>query len=522
MLQTLWLLATAWGAQPPGAVVPELFGTAQGMPGAQVRSLTVGPSGLFVGIENGVARFDGRRFHPLELPQGVYAPFVTGVLEDDVGVWVQFVGGVWLDTPDAPPRLLDTWPEHQIHGDWVVTRTGERLLIHRWGVRRVDTDGSEVLWQEEGVHPRVGFTDSDGVTWFGAPQGLYRLDGETVTQVLETSVRAIEEVDGRLLLGGEGGLFWLDAPDTPTGPDCYVTDLALLRGRVVATCGYGMRIEEPDGGAWETLTSEHGLPADILTRLAIDAEGTVWMGTLDQGLVALREPDVRLWTPATGLPSIYVNQLRKRPDGGVFVISQAGVVGLDAALRTFPVEPGLDGAELFDFIGQPGELAWVILNHADNAKSVVRLDAGTRSTVVPEGPMGSRRLFEVDGAPWVVKPEHLLALRGGETMAVPAPVLAVAEPASGPVLMLLEGDGVRTFDGISPPSPLAAPPANCPPHDLTFGDGRLWAACDNGVLFWDGESWVTSSPQYGAELKWVGNPRSEPWQPGVDNPAAEV
>jgi ligand-binding sensor domain-containing protein len=103
---------------------------------------------------------------------------------------------------------------------------------------------------------------------------------------------------------------------------------------------FGLFLVYGDGRA-ERYTTREGLPGDFISTLLSDDE-RLWVGTTRGGL-AVMTPAVphgkfavsRVLTVADGLPSSWVNEIRKTSDGALWVATDAGLARLrqDARAR---------------------------------------------------------------------------------------------------------------------------------------------------------------------------------------------
>ncbi|HQF70063.1 MAG TPA: hypothetical protein PLH39_02155, partial [Promineifilum sp.] len=111
---------------------------------------------------------------------------------------------------------------------------------------------------------------------------------------------------------------------TYAGP---VRDLALSGGLLWAATDGGLVVWDGAGNA-ARFTTEHGLPANRVTSLAIGADGAIWAGTV----AGLGRYDGRAWqtfTTADGLPADAIRDLAADRDGNVWAATAAGLALTD-------------------------------------------------------------------------------------------------------------------------------------------------------------------------------------------------
>ncbi len=187
--------------------------------------------------------------------------------------------------------------------------------------------------------------------------------------------------DGRLWIGGNDGLFYLDLPKQTTSESSTRTLVRLslsgqLTNRRITTLLLG-----PHHNLW--VGTENGLnhidvesmaiqqffanPADnsslasgFVASLLWDQQGRLWVGTLGGGIAVLHvDAPVRLRRIIEGLPSVNVDKLLLGHDGRVWASTDGGIVGIDTktyAMRTLGPQDGAaitgywndSGAELED------------------------------------------------------------------------------------------------------------------------------------------------------------------------------
>ena len=327
-----------------------------GLPQGTIHAIAFDRRGfLWVGTQDGAARFNGRDWFPLDMPGKAVSNFVRAVLPARDG-------SVWLGREEG-------------------------------GLVRFRESGSAVFDRPEGLPAsRVNhlLQAADGTVWAATHGGgVARLSGERFVAVSE-------------------GL-----------PDLRVWKLLEERDaagatRLLAACEGGVA-ELGEGGRWVPLdlgAPLEGVSVNSLLQTGEGAERTLWVGTFGAGLFAVRGGTVARYGPDTGLESRLVTGLTATPgtgnvpavwvgtrDAGVFrlegpgfrrvplgdrvneVYTLSGGIGADAEtlwvgtrlsglLRVqsapwsaFDRESGLPGDQVFSFLEAPGpggkEALWV-------------------------------------------------------------------------------------------------------------------------------------------------------------------
>ncbi|HVJ63137.1 MAG TPA: two-component regulator propeller domain-containing protein, partial [Tahibacter sp.] len=225
------------------------YSTQQGLPQNTVQALAQDPDGyVYAATEDGVAQFDGRTWHRIELPErdGV-RPFTTHLAATGDGT-------LWIGTDSL--------------GLWRRDASGTLSPV-----AGIDADLSL-----EALTPRDGTS-----VYAGTPRGAYRCDAARCTRFAGT-----ESLEVAVLLPGTGprgaalwigtnigGLYRLDAPDSP----------------------------QPTLSDWH-LGKVDGLPNDSVRSLAQwgGADGRdLWIGT-GRGLARLSGERLVVYDATTGFP----------------------------------------------------------------------------------------------------------------------------------------------------------------------------------------------------------------------------
>jgi signal transduction histidine kinase/ligand-binding sensor domain-containing protein len=252
---------------PPGSsFVCRTWRAEEGLPHNTVLTITQTRDGyLWIGTANGLARFDGAQFKHFGLADGLASLHVRVLLEDrEGGLWIGTVNGLsryqngqfttWTTRDGLAGNMILALEEDHEGAIWVATNTG----LSRW--RR---GAFEAMGEGAGIGDRyiaALAADGDGVVWVS--------------------------VSGLGLLCWNEGRF-----DTVTNFAAGVMHPARMlrdrRGRVWAGM-LGLMLYR-EGDDWKGVETENSLPIVSITSLADGADGTMWVGTLDEGLFYLRE-----------------------------------------------------------------------------------------------------------------------------------------------------------------------------------------------------------------------------------------
>jgi len=297
--------------------VHRVWNVESGLPQNSVRAiLQTGDRYLWLATEEGLARFDGRRFTTFNKvnTEVMRDHHTLRLMEDSRGrLWIGCWDGLLLIRENGVFRNAlsggETVPSriHAIFEDsrgtiWVGTVKG--LLRHRDGVLEPHDFGPE----REGLKIFSFDEDSEGTIWAGSNQGLLRLDAD--------GFRFLTTVDGL--------------------PTDLVREVHVdRRDRVwLGTYGGGLARWTADGVA--TFTIEDGLPGPSINTILEDRNGNLWIGTSDSGICRYDGTAFTTYNTGDGLSNNYVEALFEDADGNLWVGTSGGGVDqfIDGRLTT--------------------------------------------------------------------------------------------------------------------------------------------------------------------------------------------
>lgn len=201
------------------------------------------------------------------------------------------------------------------------------------------------------LRPRAGLAvDGDGAAWSASPGGVARFDGRE-----------------RTVYTAEDGLAYPEATTVATGDDGTVW---------AATVG---PTSEPDGASavglsrlsgeqWASWTTDDGLPAAVVTSLAVADDGTVWAGTrpaeddpegAQGGVWRFDGTRWTSWTVRDGLASHDVEDVAVDEVGTVWAATERGVSRFDGSdWATYTTNDGLADNEVSAVVVGPAGAVW--------------------------------------------------------------------------------------------------------------------------------------------------------------------
>ncbi len=277
-------------------------------------------------------------------------------------------------------------------------------------------------------HPTAMLVDRHGEIWLGTEnQGLFRIGSHGVEHVPSTRLlpkgritSLFEDAEGSIWVGANGGLFRL----RETLFSSYTTQDG-LSGDYVRTV-----LEDRDGRLWVggaagldrighdgrigpvPLLNRAGKPSSVLS-LAQDGEGSLWAGTFGDGVFRIgRDGRVRLYDGRDGLPGGNVRVMAADHDGkGVWIGTQRGVVRIEAGGVYVPAAEGLPTG-LITALYSAADGLWI---GTIEGVRVLRGDSVQQLDV--DGLGGGRTIFgflQVDDAMWITSDRGLYRYRDGQ------------------------------------------------------------------------------------------------------------
>ena len=314
-----------------------------GFPKGEVSSIAQTPDGyLWIGTESGLFRFDGVKhieWHPpanQQLPSNwIFHLLVTR----DGTLWIGTAKGLasWKDGkltqyPEVAGRYIFKLLEDREGSVWV---SASSLPIGKLCVIR---NSNVHCFGDDGIFGRAVFNlyeDSKGNLWAGVKDGLWRwkpgpstffpLAGEL------DGIQAInEDADGTLLVGRNGGIHRFVEGKTEPHP---LLDRArrfnakrMIRDRDgslwIATVDQG--ILHVHYGRTDIFREAEGLSGERVDTLFEDREGNIWVGTMN-GLDRFRETVVATLSMNQGLSSPRIRSALADRNGGVWLSTPNGL-----------------------------------------------------------------------------------------------------------------------------------------------------------------------------------------------------
>ncbi len=308
--------------------------TDSGLPHNHVTAITQSHTGyLWVGGECGLARFDGMRFIPFGLRDGMLSLYVLALAEDKSGT-------LWIGTRDTGLLRLR---------NGVFSKFAIGPGPSPTSVSHLVEDAKGRVWV--GSARGVSYIEQDEIHNIPSPPGLKRNDVRTM----------LWDHSGALHVVFGDGSYWrmVDGQWQPAkGPDLESSTLGVLcedgAGRIwggasgnIVYCRTGEKwnqyslsdkgisvnwiVSSPDGTVWagmdkgglyafrnggfEQVKLVDGGYAQSIGELFVDRDDNLWVGTFSGGLARLRRPQVEAFTlPASSGAGIVTMMAEVAPD----------------------------------------------------------------------------------------------------------------------------------------------------------------------------------------------------------------
>ncbi len=328
----------------PSQYVLDNWQIPDGLPQTSAQAVARTPDGyLWVGTQEGLARFDGVRFV-------VYDNTTDAGLPDKyiVALFVDRAGRLWIGTRtglavleggtfrryDRIPALADAYVrtigEDTSGRVWVGTEHGLFVLGEHERAY-----GTESGLADTAIRALAG--DRDGAVWVATSQGIvYRFDG---TRFEPVPLAAGAQADPVTAMRDDADGLWFGT----SGGELY----RRRAGRVELVVGHGQLgsgvrtlLRDRDGNLWiwtrdgglrrwrNGVLSEldSGLLAHSdLRALLEDDEGSLWLGSAGAGLLRLRDGKFATFGEGEGLASDDVWTIVPRSGGGLWIGTSAGL-----------------------------------------------------------------------------------------------------------------------------------------------------------------------------------------------------
>lgn len=363
------------------------------LPNGDVEAVEADPHGdLWFGTHDGLARYDGASFRSWRRDAGRGTDLITSLAADSGGVWVGTANGLarhedgaFVEAPATEPLdgervwAVEYDPEGRL---WIGTDGGAYRLA---GSQLEDLSGSPGL-PDSGV--RGLLRDAGGRMWVGTTDGIRRYEGGRFVVPGGTGSlrgrRAVPEAEddrGRIWIATrQGAATWQDGEVRRWAADQGLVD-GWVRGIAVDGDGtvwigtFAQGLHQLVTDAFSVVDEPRGLPANVVLSFARDREGRLWVGTV-RGAAVLADGRAR---PVAEFDGQLVISMTKGPDGRLWYATTEGLVRRSGTgFRRFGAGDGVPHSRVYAVVpGGRGQL-WV-----GTAAGVARVGPGGEPGRVP-------------------------------------------------------------------------------------------------------------------------------------------
>ena len=369
--------------KPLTQYIHQAWQTAQGLPQNSVLAIAQTADGyLWLGTEEGLARFDGIRFvHFDKRVAGLENNLIQCLLVDrQQNLWIGTGGGglsryshgrftAYTTKDGLSSGSIRALYEDEQGALWLGTEGG--------GLIRFEKGKFRAFTKADGLADNSVFAitgDKKGTLWIGTHDGLTRLSGGKFTNFhasdgLESNfVRSVyEDTHGILWIGTNDGL----CRRLPTGEitrfttkDGLASDsiFSLFEDRAgtlwIGTGSGGL--SRLASGRFSSYTEAQGLIGRDVWAITEDREGSLWIGTGGGGLNCLKKGSFSTLSTAEGLTSNTILPVYEDSTGAIWMGSDQGLMRWKAGkVTTYTVQDGLPDNLVFSVVEDRNKNIWI-------------------------------------------------------------------------------------------------------------------------------------------------------------------
>jgi ligand-binding sensor domain-containing protein/signal transduction histidine kinase len=257
-------------------------------------------------------------------------------------------GNLWIGTRSAGltclrPATVAFWELHDkdtLGLPFSMTELDDSLLVSSVGrgLYRIQDDGdAEPFMRSElepyGLRTGVVFASREGDLWVASGNRLLHAQKGKVRELtFRSGITTIcQDKQGAVWFGSPSGALRkfsgerLHNPEIPL-PRAILTSLAAdpSGGLWVGTYGYGILHNQGKTNAW--CRNAQGLSCDLIRALYCDSSGVLWVGTEGGGLSRVQGRQIRNFGKAEGLPSETILQILEDGQGYLWLGSYRGII----------------------------------------------------------------------------------------------------------------------------------------------------------------------------------------------------
>ena len=490
----------------------------EGLPHSTVRSLAQTPDGyLWFATHEGAARFDGLAFTvfnqvnaPALRGSGVASlltmkdgSLVVGLRDGGLARYARGKFESMVPKGDIPPGSVDLLAEDAAGDLWATV--GARGLV------QITNNSARVFTVEDGL-PANSITAatamSDGSFWVGTNSGLavFRngkfVRNPTGSWLDNASIAAIaEDREKRIWFATNGqGIAVRDAgagfPIRRYGRQEGLASEALTRLLVDRNNGVWVGslegVHRLAGNVFERFATPDGFTNNNVRDIFEDVDGSVWIGT-DSGANRFRDARITTWGKRKGLAEEFSRAVLEDRKGRIWVATSDGLFAMTSAgVRRYGRAQGLINGAVLSLAEDPNGTLWIGTNgggiHRFTGEKIEPVSAKFGISVVPVRAILAAR----DGTLWVGTSTGLLKASWKNDIPVSQIRMDVSLPTEQMSALLEDKNGriwVGTRGGLGVIENGAAAVTRVAGIDSTVlainsdMEGRIWVSTGSGLAF---------------------------------------
>jgi signal transduction histidine kinase/ligand-binding sensor domain-containing protein len=483
---------------------------------------------IWIGTQAGVVRFDGVRFVPWRPPEGKELPSsrITSLLgARDGSLWIgtgaglaRWKNGILTNYSDATGSIMAIL-EDRAGAIWIGRYLGEKLSETNGPLCKVTDTGLRCYGRNDGLALPFAETlasDSLGNIWLAGAlkvshwptnsTRVYMPPGLNPAEIFNGILALASRPDGSLWVGlvhaGKGGGLQQLAQGvwkpfvTPEfdGSTLEVTRLLLDRDSSLWVGTLNRGIYRIQGNKVDHFRNSDGLSGDAVAGLFQDREGNIWV-TTSRGIDKFNDLRVASFSTRQGLSADQVNSVLASRDGTVWIGNYNLDVLRSGKISSIQPRNGLPGQELTSLLEDRAGRLWV---GVDQELWVYERGKFGKIYSSDGNPLGTIRAMteDVDGSIWAATNSNenrhrLLRIQDYRIREdfspsqLPLANALAPDPHSGVWLGLASGGLARYRDGQMEFFSLNRSPHDGPVHGLLVNsDASVLAATASGLFGW--------------------------------------
>lgn len=368
------LLALPVFALDPKAPFPQYrfdhWGVDEGLPQISVLTIAQGKLGyMWVGTQNGIARFDGNRFTVYDHKNsGIDTTLATSSLATSDGrIWFGTPRGVlWI----AGERVHEVDPGGALIGvlDLAQDESGRIFAASESGLYVLEKE--RLQRDPDVVGPTYALKHDGPVLWVGGLGAINRVADATVQRIAlpdaSLKITQIERDGDTLWLGTQRGLRLFDLrthtlAEVPQSDGIPILSLLIDTSRNLWVGTIDHLARRRPTGEWESIESRDLFAQPWIDALYEDREGSLWLGSHHESLVRLRDSAISYIGAREGLDNPFAWSLLRDRDGTLLLGTSNGLmaIGNDRIPHLLVAPDALPQGQVYSLSEDPDGTLWI-------------------------------------------------------------------------------------------------------------------------------------------------------------------